>query len=167
LGGLLDAVNVDLKGFDEVYYRQVCGARLQPVCDAIAHLHRRGVWLEVATLIIPGINDSEDELVALTSFLAYISRDIPWHVWRFHPDYRMLDRPWTHVDDMDRAISIGRAVGLRYVYASNTPGDPNQCTCCPGCGALLLSRHGNATTANYLADGRCGGCGWALPGLFG
>jgi pyruvate formate lyase activating enzyme len=166
LDGLLDAVNVDLKGFDEVYYRQVCGARLQPVCEAIAHLQRRGVWLEVATLLIPGINDSEDELIALTSFLAHISRDIPWHVWRFHPDYRMLDRPWTHIDDLDRAISIGRVAGLRYVYASNTPGDPNQHTRCPGCDAVLLSRQGNTTTANHLAGGRCQECGWMLPGLF-
>jgi pyruvate formate lyase activating enzyme len=166
LDGLLDAVNIDLKGFDDGYYRRVCGARLQPVCDAIVALHQRGIWVEVTTLVIPGTNDSDAELGALTAFLAGISRDIPWHVWRFHPDYQMTDRPWTHVREVERAIAIGRAAGLRYVYASNLPGDANQHTPCAACGALLLARHGNTTTANYLRGAACAGCGHVLPGRF-
>jgi pyruvate formate lyase activating enzyme len=162
----LEAVNIDLKGFDDGYYQRVCGARLQPVCAAIAELHRRGIWVEVTTLIIPGVNDSTAELSALTGFLAEISPDIPWHVWRFHPDYRMTSVPWTHVADIERAIRIGRAAGLRYVYAGNIPGDPNQHTSCPGCGALLIERQGNATTALHLRQGRCGACGWDVPGIF-
>ena len=89
LDGLLDAVNVDLKGFRDAFYREVCGARLAPVREAIAHLHRRGVWVEVTTPIIPGSSDSDAELGALAAFLSSLSVDIPWHVWRFHPDYRM------------------------------------------------------------------------------
>lgn len=163
---LLDAANVDLKGFADGYYQRVCGARLQPVLDAIVHLRRRGVWVEVTTLIIPGVNDSDAELRALTGWLASVSPDIPWHVWRFHPDYRMTAVAWTHVRDVERAVAIGRAAGLRYVYASNLPGDPNQHTHCPGCGATLIERVGNATTAVLLAAGRCKDCGWNLPGRF-
>ena len=163
---LLDTANVDLKGFDDGYYRKVCGARLQPVLDAIEQLHRRGVWVEVTTLIIPGVNDSDGELRALTGWLASVSRDIPWHVWRFHPDYRMTEVAWTHVRDVERAIAIGREAGLRYVYASNLPGDPNQHTRCPGCGATLIERSGNATTAVRTDAERCEGCGWHVPGIF-
>lgn len=163
--GLLDAINIDLKGFDDGYYRRVCGARLQPVCDAIVQLHRRGVWVEVSTLIIPGVNDGAAEITALAAFLASISPDLPWHVWRFHPDYRLRDRPWTHVDEIERAIGIGRAAGLRYVYASNLPGDPNQHTRCPGCGALLIERVGEATLSVRLREQRCAACGWRVPGI--
>jgi len=164
---LLDAINIDLKGFDDGYYQRVCGARLQPVLDAIEHLHRRGVWVEVTTLIIPGVNDSEDELRALTGWLASVSPDIPWHVWRFHPDYRMADVAWTHVRDVDRAVAIGRAAGLRYVYASNLPGDSNQHTRCPSCRTTLIERVGNATMRMRMDGGQqCGGCGWVVPGLF-
>jgi pyruvate formate lyase activating enzyme len=163
---LLDAVNVDLKGFDDGYYRRVCGAQLQPVCDAIIHLHRHGIWVEVATLLIPGVNDGDDELDALAGFLADISPEIPWHVWRFHPDYRMRDRPWTHMNDIDRAVGIGRAAGLRYVYASNAPGDPSQHTRCPGCGALLIARDGYTVAEAHIRDGACLACGHRLPGIF-
>ncbi|MEI7769260.1 MAG: AmmeMemoRadiSam system radical SAM enzyme [Chloroflexales bacterium] len=163
---LLDAANVDLKGFDDGYYRRVCGARLQPVLDAIAHLHRCGVWVEVTTLLIPGVNDSDGELRALAAWLAAVSRDIPWHLWRFHPDYRMAEVAPTHPLDIERAIAIGRAAGLRYLYASNAPGDPGQHTCCPSCGATLIERAGNAATAVRAQGGRCESCGWALPGIF-
>jgi len=164
---LLNAINVDLKGFDDGYYRKVCGARLQHVLEAIEQLRRRGVWVEVTTLIIPGVNDSDGELRALTAWLASLSPDIPWHVWRFHPDYRMADVAWTHARDVERAIAIGRAAGLRYVYASNLPGDPSQHTRCPGCGATLIERVGNATTAVRMEAGQCPACGWTLPGWWG
>jgi pyruvate formate lyase activating enzyme len=167
LDGLLDAVNVDLKGFDDSYYRRVCGALLQPVLDAIIYLHQRGIWLEVSTLLIPGLNDSDAELSALTSFLAGVSRDIPWHVWRFHPDYRMRDRTWTHVRDVDRAVQLGRAAGLHYVYASNVPGDPNQHTRCPRCGTALIERLGNEIVAIRMREGKCGECEYRVPGVFG
>ena len=163
---LLDAVNVDLKGFDDGFYRKVCGARLQPVLDAIAHLHQRGVWVEVTTLLIPGVNDSDGELHALATWLASVSRDIPWHLWRFHPDYRMAEVAPTRLDDIVRATQIGRTAGLRYIYASNAPGDPGQHTRCPSCGAMLIERVGNQTTALRIESGRCPGCGWALPGIF-
>lgn len=164
---LLDAINIDLKGFDDSYYRNVCGARLQPVLDAITQLHRRGVWVEVTTLLIPGVNDSDNELRALTQWLVALSPAIPWHVWRFHPDYRMTDVAWTHVRDVERAIAIGRAAGLHYVYASNLPGDPNQHTRCGSCGATLIERVGNVTERMRMDGGKCGECGVVLPGWWG
>ncbi len=163
---LLDAANVDLKSFDDRFYQKVCGARLPPVLDAIAHLHRRGVWVEVTTLLIPGVNDSDGELRALAEWLAAVSPDIPWHLWRFHPDYRMAEVPPTRLADIERAMQIGSAAGLRYIYASNAPGDPGQHTSCPGCGAALIERVGNATTAVQIESGRCTRCGWVLPGIF-
>lgn len=166
LDGLLDAINIDLKGFDDGYYRKVCGAMLQPVCAAIAYLHQCGVWIEVSTLIIPGLNDSDTEVTSLVTFLATISPTIPWHVWRFHPDYQMLDRPWTHVHDIERIIQLGREAGLRYIYASNIPGDPHQHTLCPGCNTLLIKRTGNATEETRLHGNRCIQCGYAIPGIF-
>ena len=163
---LLDAANVDLKGFDDGYYRKVCGARLQPVLDAIEQLHRRGVWVEVTTLLIPGVNDSDDELRAMAGWLAGLSPDIPWHLWRFHPDYRMSEVAPTRLDDIRRASTIGHQAGLRYIYASNAPGDPAQHTRCSGCGAVLIERFGNATTALRMQEGRCIGCGLEVPGVF-
>lgn len=161
---LLDAANIDVKGFNDRAYRRICGARLQPVLDAVAFLHQCGVWVEVTTLLIPGVNDSDEELGALATWLAAISPDIPWHLWRFHPDYRMTSIPWTHVRDLDRAVTIGRNAGLRYIYTSNTPGDPNQHTRCPNCAAMLIERHGNATVEVRLADGRCWACGCEIVG---
>lgn len=166
LVGWLDAINIDLKSFNDAFYRRVCGARLQPVCETIAALHRHGIWLEVTTLLIPGCNDSAAELSALTAFLAQISVDIPWHVWRFHPDYRMRNHPWTHAREVERACAIGQAAGLRYVYASNLPGDPRQHTHCPGCGTLLIARHGNTVTANHLRGAACPTCDRPIPGRF-
>lgn len=163
---LLDAANVDLKGFDDGYYRRVCGARLQPVLDAIEHLHRRGVWVEVTTLLIPGVNDGDDELRAMAEWLASISPDIPWHLWRFHPDYRMAGHAPTRLDDIERAAAIGHTAGLRYIYASNAPGDPRQHTRCPGCGSMLIERVGNETTTVRIRKGCCEQCGWELPGIF-
>lgn len=161
---LLDAANVDLKSFDDRIYRQICGARLQPVLAAITQFFQRGVWVEVTTLLIPGVNDSDAELRALTGWLAAISPSIPWHVWRFHPDYRMPEVAWTDVTTLTRAVALGREAGLHYVYTSNLPGDPNQHTRCPGCGTLLIERVGNATTALRVQDGQCGACGLSLPG---
>ncbi|PDW01542.1 radical SAM protein [Candidatus Viridilinea mediisalina] len=161
------AINIDLKSFSDSFYRRICGARLQPVLEVIEYLQRRGIWLEVTTLLIPRLNDSDEELRALTNWLAALSPEIPWHVWRFHPDYQLTHVPWTHVNAVERAISIGRAAGLRYVYASNIPGDPNQHTRCPTCGTPLIERIGNSTTSIRLNGDRCTACGWTLPGRFG
>jgi pyruvate formate lyase activating enzyme len=163
---LLAAANVDVKGFNDAYYQRVCGARLQPVLDAVARLWQRGVWVEVTTLLIPGVNDSSAELEELAGWLAGVSPDIPWHLWRFHPDYRMAGTPWTPIAAIERAAAIGHAAGLRYIYASNMPGDPRQHTHCPDCGRLHIERQGNNTRQCPPAAGQCRHCGTAIPGIF-
>ncbi len=157
----LDAANVDLKSFDDRFYRRMCGARLEPVLETIEAMHERGVWVEVTTLLIPGLNDSDDELGQIAHFLAGISPDVPWHVSRFTPQYRMLDRPPTPEDTMHRAAEIGRQAGLRYVYVGNMPGDKFENTLCPSCGAVAIGRIGYHTTLN-LDDNRCASCGQEL-----
>jgi pyruvate formate lyase activating enzyme len=157
----LDAANVDLKSFDDGFYRRVCGARLEPVLETIKAMHERGVWVEVTTLLIPGLNDGDDELRQIAHFLAGISPDVPWHVSRFTPQYRMLDRPPTPEDTMHRAAEIGHEAGLRYVYVGNLPGNKFENTICPSCGAVAIHRIGYHTTLN-LDDNRCASCGQEL-----
>jgi pyruvate formate lyase activating enzyme len=157
----LDAANVDLKSFDDGFYRRVCGARLQPVLETIEAMHQRGVWVEVTTLLIPGLNDSDQELEQIAQFLAGIDPDIPWHVSRFTPRYKMLDRTHTPGDTMDRAAEIGREAGLRYVYVGNVPGNTHENTYCPSCGAVAIGRIGYHTTLN-LEGNRCASCGHEL-----
>jgi pyruvate formate lyase activating enzyme len=157
----LDAANVDLKSFDDGFYRRMCGARLRPVLETIEAMHERGVWVEVTTLLIPGLNDSDEELEQIARFLVGISPDIPWHVSRFTPRYRMLDRPPTPGDTMHRAAEIGGQAGLRYVYVGNVPGNRYENTLCPSCGEVAIRRIGYDTTLN-LDDDRCASCGQKL-----
>ena len=117
----IDLYKVDLKSFDDKQYRKL-GGRLQPILDTIRALHARGLWVEIVTLLMPGFNDSEDELTRLTEFIASVSPDIPWHVTAFHQDYRMLDPAATTAGQLRTAAAIGRRAGLRYVYAGNLPG---------------------------------------------
>lgn len=142
--GLIDAANVDLKGFTEEFYSKYCGARLEPVLEAIRLMHRAGIHIEITTLVIPGRNDSDQQLRGIAEFLVGISPDIPWHVSRFHPDYRVTDIDWTPVSTIERAVRIGREAGLRYVYAGNMPNDTSD-TLCPGCGQILVTRVGYRT----------------------
>jgi pyruvate formate lyase activating enzyme len=157
----LDAANVDLKSFDDEFYRRVCGARLQPVLDTISAMHERGIWVEVTTLLVTDLNDSEEEMSQIAGFIAGIDRDIPWHVSRFTPRYRMTDRPATPVKRIHRAVEIGQQAGLRYVYAGNVPGDTYENTLCPACGALAIGRIGYQTTVN-LKGSTCASCGQDL-----
>jgi pyruvate formate lyase activating enzyme len=160
----LDAANVDLKAFRDATYRKVCGARLQPVLDSIAALRAAGVWIEVTTLVVPGLNDGEDELRDIARFLAGVGPDIPWHISRFHPDYVMSDRGPTPIETLARAAAIGRAEGLRYVYVGNVPGE-GEATLCPACGAALIQRSGFSVLRNRIgAGGRCPDCGAAVAG---
>jgi len=157
----LDAANVDLKSFDDEFYRRQCGARLQPVLDTIQAMAERGIWVEVTTLVIPGLNDSDEELRQIARFLAGLNPDLPWHVSRFQPRYRMLDRPRTPEATMHRAAEIGQEAGLRYVYVGNMPGNRYENTLCPSCGAVAVSRLGYSTTLN-LEGHRCASCGQEL-----
>jgi pyruvate formate lyase activating enzyme len=160
IGDDLHAANIDLKGSD-AFYRGLCGARQGPVLDTIRRMRERGVWVEVTTLIIPGHNDDEGTLRALADFLAGVDPDIPWHLSRFGPRYKLLDAPPTPVSTLHRAVEIGYAAGLNYVYAGNVPGDAYEHTRCPECGAICIHRQGYRV--RNLMDGRtCRTCGYEL-----
>ncbi len=159
IDGHLHAANVDLKAFSDEFYRALVGARLKPVLDSIERMHAMGVWLEVTTLLIPGRNDGEDELRELAAFLASVSTDIPWHVSRFYPCYRLMDVPPTPLASLERAMRAGREAGLRYVYAGNVPGHGAESTTCPECGEVALERQGFRLVRNGTIKGRCAACG--------
>jgi len=164
----LDAINVDLKAFRDATYRQVCKARLQPVLTCLRELVAAGVWVEVTTLVVPGMNDSDAELADIAGFIAGdLGVDVPWHVSRFHGDYQMSATPATPPETLHRAVEIGRRAGLRYLYCGNVPGDEAESTTCPSCRAMLIRRIGYTVTDSLLADGRCGDCGAEIAGLWG
>ncbi len=165
--GLLDAVNVDVKAFEDSFYKKICGARLGPVLETVRRLWERGVWVEVTTLVIPGYNDSERELTALAEFLASVSTDIVWHVTGFYPTHRLRDAPPTSSATLEHARELGMAAGLKYVYTGNRPGAGGESTYCPGCGEMVICRSGFALLENTLEDGACPGCGCSIAGRFG
>jgi pyruvate formate lyase activating enzyme len=125
-----------------------------------------GVWLEVTTLIIPGLNDSDQELKELAGFLTDVGADIPWHVSAFYPTYKMLNRPRTPAETLRRARQIGLEMGLRYVYTGNIPGEDGEKTFCYACGALVIDRFGFTIRHNYLKDGTCAQCGAVIDGVW-
>ena len=162
----LDLYKVDLKSFDDRRYREL-GGRLEPILDSLRRIHAMGFWLEVVTLVVPGFNDSPDELRQTAEFLAGISPDIPWHVTAFHQDYKMTGPPDTRAADLLRAVEAGRAAGLRYIYAGNLPGELAglEDTRCPGCGETLIRRRGYRILEYRLtAEGACPRCAEAIPG---
>jgi len=165
----VDLYKVDLKSFDDRHYREL-GGRLAPILDTIRRLHAMGFWVEIVTLLIPGFNDSRDEITRLTSFIAGVSPDIPWHVTAFHGDYKMTAPEATTTDMLLDAADLGRASGLRYVYAGNLPGQVGDLedTRCAACGDLLVARTGyHIREYRLTADGRCPSCAAAVPGRWG
>jgi len=167
LASALTAINIDLKSFSDNFYQKVCGGRLQPVLDNIARFHHSDVWLEVTTLLIPGLNDSPAEIAAMADFLVALSPDIPWHLSGFHPAYRLANLPPTPPSTLIAAREIALARGLRYVYTGNRPGISGEDTLCPHCGAAVMSRNGYHIRNNRLKDGACSDCGAAIPGIWG
>ena len=162
------AYKVDLKGFNDHRYRSL-GGTLKNVTETIQMLHARGLWLEVVTLVVPGFNDSPAELRSIAKFLASVSRDIPWHVTAFHPDYKMTDPPPTQAAALVQAAEAGAEEGLRFVYAGNAPGHVGEWenTRCPGCGETLIQRYGYLIRAYKItAAGTCPRCATAIPGLW-
>jgi pyruvate formate lyase activating enzyme len=162
----VDLYKVDLKSFDDRHYREL-GGRLQPIVDTIRRLHEMGIWLEIVTLLIPGFNDSNDELRRLAEFVSSVSPDIPWHVTAFHKDYKMTSPDDTRAEDLLRAAAIGREAGLRYVYPGNLPGRVGDLedTRCHQCGATLIRRYGYVIEEYRLTpEGNCPACHTALPG---
>jgi pyruvate formate lyase activating enzyme len=161
----LDAANIDLKGFTDDFYKKVCGARLQPVLDSIRLYKELGIWIEITTLVIPGHNDSENELRQIAQFVRSVGVDVPWHVSRFHPTYQLMDQPVTPVKTLKRARQIGLDAGLRYVYEGNIPGEGEE-TVCWSCAKTLMKRYGFTVEENHIKDGKCGYCGAKMDGVW-
>ena len=162
----VDLYKVDLKSFDNRHYREL-GGRLQPILDTIRRLHAMGTWLEIVTLLIPGFNDSLEELKRLTSFIAGVSPDIPWHVTAFHGHYKMTDPENTTADMLLGAVEIAREAGLRFVYPGNLPGQvgDHEDTHCSACGETLIERSGFYVRSYRITpDGTCPGCATPVPG---
>jgi pyruvate formate lyase activating enzyme len=162
----LDAANIDLKGFSESFYRDVVRASLSEVLDSIIEYRKQGIWIELTTLIIPGLNDSDTELQHIAEFIVTnLGVDTPWHVTQFYPTYELTDRPRTPVDTLRKAREIGRAAGLRYVYEGNVPGEGGENTWCPSCSTLLIERYGYSIGTNRLRNGACPDCGAVIAGI--
>lgn len=162
----LDAANIDLKGFSQRFYREVVHAMLDEVLDSILEYKRRGIWIELTTLIIPNLNDSDEELSGLARFIAErVGAETPWHVTQFYPTYKMTSLPRTPVETLLRARQAGVDAGLHHLYVGNVVGEGGENTFCSGCNELLVSRTGFRVNANLLADGRCPSCFTPLAGV--
>ncbi len=164
---VLDAINVDLKAFRDETYRKIMKASLQPVLDCLVSLKKHGIWTEVTTLIVPGMNDSQAELSDIASFIAEnLGPETPWHVSRFHGEYHMNDRAVTPMETMEMACRIGKDKQLRHVYCGNVHGQADESTYCPRCGQRVISRHGFSVRQTNLDDGACGACGEPIAGVW-
>ena len=162
----LAAANVDLKSFRDEFYKKQCGARLKPVLDSLKKMKERGIWLEITTLLIPGLNDSDAELKDIASFIVRLGPETPWHISRFHPQFKRLATLSTPIDSLHRACRIGKEAGLKYVYSGNVPGDEGENTVCSNCKKSVIKRHGFKIINNFLSGSSCSHCGQKLEGLF-
>lgn len=162
----VDLYKVDLKSFSDRHYHEL-GGRIGPILETIRRLHEMEFWLEIVTLLIPGFNDSDDEIRQLTEFITGVSPDIPWHVTAFHHDYKMDETRDTRAEDLLRAAEIGQRAGLRFIYAGNLPGRVGNLedTRCPNCGQVLVERYGYLIRSySVAADGCCPSCRTPVPG---
>lgn len=161
----LDGINVDLKGITDAIYHDLAGGTVRPVLDTIERLSCAGVWVEVTTLVIPGFNDSEDELRWTAEAIRGISPEIPWHLSRFFPAHKLVDLPPTPIETLEHARKMGFDVGLRHVYLGNIPGEGEE-TDCPECAARLITRSGYFVREMPLRGGACPECGTRLAGRY-
>lgn len=162
----LNAANVDLKFFKDSSYKKVCSGRLEPVLDSIRLMKEMGIWVEITTLVVTGENDSPEELRAIAEFIVGVDKNIPWHVSRFHPDYKFTNYAATSEWTLKEAQEIGRTAGLKYVYAGNVIGFGND-TYCHNCNKILIRREIFDLLENHIKAGRCGYCNSVIPGVFG
>lgn len=162
----LTAANVDLKSFRDEFYKKQCGARLNPVLESLKKMKETGIWVEITTLLIPTLNDSDEELKDIAQFISVLGKETPWHISRFHPQFKMLNVPVTPVSSLHRAVEIGKHAGLKYVYSGNVPGDNGENTYCFHCGNLLIERYGFQIISINLKGNKCNRCGTELEGVF-
>ncbi|MBN2484202.1 MAG: AmmeMemoRadiSam system radical SAM enzyme [Candidatus Omnitrophica bacterium] len=160
----LDAANIDLKSFSERFYKERCGGTLRPVLDSIRRMKESGIWVEVTTLIVPGANDSQEELADIAGFIAGVDRDIPWHISRFYPQYKLRSNFPTPLNILHQAREIGLNAGLKYVYLGNVGEGAD--TVCPACGERLIRREGFFVSENKIKEGRCPSCGEKIAGVW-
>ena len=158
LAPYIDAMNIDIKSFSDEFYREICGARLKPVLEAVKYTYNKGIWIEITTLLIPGKNDSDEEIRSIARFIASVSKSIPWHISAFHPIYKMLDTPRTPESTLIRAYKIGQEEGLKYLYVGNVDNKEYKATYCPKCQKKVL----NAISEN----GVCLSCGYEIEGVW-
>jgi pyruvate formate lyase activating enzyme len=162
----LDGANVDLKAFNDLFYKEQCSAKRKHVMETLSVMKSAGIFTEVTTLLIPDLNDDRHELEQLASYIAdSLGRDTPWHISRFHPTYKLTDRPPTSAESIHEARAIGLAAGLRYVYSGNIPGDEGENTICHHCGTTLIARWGYHISKNVIEDGKCPQCGTVIDGV--
>ena len=164
----LDGINIDLKSFSEDFYRRLCRAKLQPVLDTIKYIAKEtDIWMEITTLIVPGENDSDKELKAIADFIVTeAGPDVPWHISRFCPAYQLDDEETTPIATLEKAESIGKEAGLKYIYLGNVPGAKSESTFCPQCGKMLIERSGYRIGQNKLVNSRCPDCGEEIAGVW-
>ncbi len=165
MAGFINAVNVDLKGFNDSYYRRYCGARLQPVLDSIRNMHEAGIHVEITTLLVPGLNDTREEIRNIARFIASVSPVIPWHVSRFHPDYEAMDIESTPPESIKKALKTGLEEGLRHVYAGNINMPEFHDTRCAECGGVVIERGPSGAAESYPRENRCPACKATLQGF--
>ncbi len=161
----LHGANVDLKSFREDFYQQRCGAKLAGVLESLRVMKELGIWVEITTLIIPGLNDGPEELRDIAQFILSLGRETPWHISRFHPMYQLLDHPPTPLSTLERAREIGLEIGLRYVYTGNVKGDVGEDTFCYHCGNLVVDRFGFQILKYLIKANKCPKCGAEIDGI--
>ena len=166
LKGYVSAMNIDLKSFNDEFYRKICQAKLEPVLETIKKSHELGIWIEITTLLIPGKNDSEEEVKKIAEFIAGIDKNIPWHISAFHPEYKMTDVPSTSTNFIHKSYNIGKKSGLNYVYVGNIIDDERSGTYCQKCSTLLIRRRGYSSDIEKIQDGKCMKCNEKIAGVW-
>jgi pyruvate formate lyase activating enzyme len=162
----LAAANVDLKSFSDEFYKKQCGARLKPFLESLKKMKGLGIWVEITTLLIPTLNDSNEELKDIAQFIVGLGKETPWHISRFYPQFKKQDLPMTPLASLHQAVKIGKQAGLKYVYSGNVPGDEGENTNCFHCGNRLIERHGFRIVGTSLTGNKCSNCGTELEGIF-
>ena len=165
----IDGMNIDIKAFTDEFYKEICGARLKPVLECVKYAYEKGIWIEVTTLLIPGKNDSDEEIRNIAKFLVSVDPSIPWHISAFNPMYKMMDVPNTPIETLRRAYKIGREEGIEYIYVGNIDDKEHESTYCPSCKRLVIEREGTIgqEVFNKLKPGGvCPNCGFKIKGVW-